>query len=52
MHIARVAESTFYCYQKYTLKNHQEAREHGNTGLLKPRQHMEQVVGPLKCLKK
>ena len=38
MFIAGVAESTFYRYLKY-MKADREARDHGNTGLLKPREH-------------
>ena len=38
MHIAGVAESTFYRYLNY-MKVNREARDHGNTGLLKPREH-------------
>ncbi len=50
MHIVEVPESTFYHYQKYAMKNGQEAREHGNMGLLKLRQHTEQASITLKCI--
>ena len=43
MLIARVAESTFYRYLKY-MKANQEARDHSNTGLLKPREHTQQAT--------
>jgi transposase len=49
MHIAGVGESTFYRYMNY-MKNDREARDHGNTGLLKPREHTEQATASLKCI--
>ena len=49
MHIAGVAESTFYRYLNYT-KDGREARDHGNMGLLKPSEHTEQATASLKCI--
>ncbi len=49
MHIAGVAESTFYRYTKY-MKDNREAKDHGNMGLLKPREHTEQATASLKCI--
>jgi len=49
MHISVVAESTFYRYLNY-MKDGREARDHGNTGLLKSREHTEQVTASLKCI--
>uniref|UniRef100_A9U683 Predicted protein n=1 Tax=Physcomitrium patens TaxID=3218 RepID=A9U683_PHYPA len=49
MHISGVSEATFYCYQAY-VKANQEARDHGNTGLSKPRKHIEQATATLKCI--
>ena len=49
MLILGVLEATFYRYHKYANDN-QEARDHGNSGLCKPRQHTEQVVAMLKCI--
>ena len=40
MLIAGVAESTFYRYLNF-MKANREARDHGNTGLLKPREHTQ-----------
>nr|PNR63282.1 hypothetical protein PHYPA_001707 [Physcomitrium patens] len=49
MHISGVSEATFYRYQAY-LKANREARDHGNTGLPKPRKHTEQATATLKCI--
>jgi len=49
MFISGVPESTFYRYLKYA-KDKREARDHGNFGLLKPRQHTEQAAATLKCI--
>ena len=49
MLIAGIAESTFYRYLKY-MKANQKARDHGNTGLLKPREHTQQATTSLKCI--
>jgi len=50
MHIAKGAESTFYHYQKYALKDCREARKHGNSELLKLRQHTEKAIVTLKYI--
>nr|PNR49411.1 hypothetical protein PHYPA_011307 [Physcomitrium patens] len=49
MHISGVSEATFYRYQAY-VKANREARDHGNTGLPKPRKHTEQATAMLKCI--
>ena len=49
MLIAGVAESTFYRYLNF-MKANREARDHGNTGLLKPREHTQQATASLKCI--
>ena len=49
MLIAGVVESTFYRYLKF-MKANREARNHGNTGLLKPREHTQQATASLKCI--
>ena len=49
MLIAGVAESTFYRYLKF-MKANREARDHGNTRLLKPREHTQQATASLKCI--
>ena len=49
MHIAGVLESTFYRYLKY-MKEDREARDHGNTGSEKTREHTEQATASLKCI--
>ena len=49
MLIAGVAESTFYRYVKF-MKASREARDHGNTRLLKPREHIQQAIASLKCI--
>ena len=49
MHISGVPESTFYRYQMY-MNDSQEALDHGNRGLLKPRKHTLQAAASLKCI--
>ena len=49
MHISGVPESTFYRYQMY-MNDGQEALDHGNRGLLKPRKHTLQATASLKCI--
>nr|PNR31019.1 hypothetical protein PHYPA_027335 [Physcomitrium patens] len=49
MHISGVSEATFYRYQAY-VKANREARDHGNTGLPKPRKHIEQATATLKYI--
>ena len=49
MHIAGVPESTFYRYLKY-MKEDREARDHGNTGSKKTREHSKQDTASLKCI--
>jgi len=49
MHILGVPKATFYRYQIYW-KNNQKVRDHGNSRLLKPRHHTEQVVAILKYI--
>nr|PNR26396.1 hypothetical protein PHYPA_030971 [Physcomitrium patens] len=49
MHISGVSEATFYRYQAY-VKANREARDHGNTGLPKPRKHTEHATATLKCI--
>ena len=46
---AGVPESTFYHYLKY-MKEDREARDHGNTGSKKTREHTEQATASLKCI--
>ena len=49
MHISGGPESTFYRYQTY-MNNGQEALDHGNKRLLKPRKHTQQAATSLKCI--
>jgi len=49
MLIVGVLEATFYRYQKYP-KDQQEAKDHNNSGLLKPRKHIELAALTLKCI--
>ena len=49
MYIFEVTQATFYRYQGYVRSN-REAREHGNTGLAKPRKHTQQATATLKCI--
>lgn len=49
MLIAWVLEPTFYYYQTYT-KDQQEARNYGNSGLLKLGTHNQQAIVILKCI--
>ena len=49
MNIAGVPESTFYRYLKY-MKEDREARDHGNTGSKKTREHTKQATASLKCI--
>jgi len=49
MLLSGVPEATFYWYQTYA-KDQCEARDHGNTGLVKRRKHTEQASATLKCI--
>jgi len=48
-YVFRVLESTFHCFQGYTIKGEQ-AQTHDNLGMHKPRKHTLQATSNLKCV--